>query len=325
VNIAEIFEVTPKPRRGAAEVPYLDFWVPVAVDESYVVAIRHPSGALTFHTGEFDMQRRGARAGRPNTMRFRIPLRMTPDVTRRRGVISKGSKIIILRVAGAIADAALPKLATIWEARSWKVRGLAEGWLKVDSAGLKSGNLIPALPSGTETPSGRTLLLLHGTFSHAASAFKGLAGTDFFARIQPLYGDQVFAVNHFTLSKTPEENAKDLIDRLPTHPITFDVITHSRGGLVLRNLVERTNALGREAKRFDLHHAVLVASPNEGTPLATPTRWKETVGWIATLVDHLPDNPLTFAASWVSESIVWLAQRAAGGIPGLASMDGGGP
>src|SRR5215207_1788560 len=73
-----------------------------------------------------------------------------------------------------------------------------------------------------------------------------------------------------------------------------------------------------------LHHAVLVASPNDGTPLATPTRWQDTVGWLANLLEHFPDNPLTFAASFVAEAIVWLAQRAAGGIPGLAAMDSAG-
>lgn len=324
VRIAEIHEAEPKPERRATELPFLDFSVPVKDDESYVVAIRHPSGALTFHTGEFDIQRRRGPRGRPNTVRFRLQLRVAPDVSRRRGIISKTAKVIILRVGGAIADAVLPKLVAIWEARSWKARGLAEGWIKLDASSLKSGNLVPAVPTGSPTPSGRSLVLLHGTFSHAASAFKGLAATDFFARVEPLYGDQIFAVNHFTLSKTPDENARDLVERLPAHPITFDVITHSRGGLVLRNLVERANAIGPAAKRFDLQHAILVASPNEGTPLATPGRWKETVGWVATLVDHFPDTPLTFAASWVAESIVWLAQRAANGIPGLASMDSGG-
>ena len=46
------------------------------------------------------------------------------------------------------------------------------------------------------------------------------------------------------------------------------------------------------ADRLRLGHAVLVASPNEGTPLATPERWDQTVGWFANLMEVLPDNPV---------------------------------
>jgi hypothetical protein len=69
---------------------------------------------------------------------------------------------------------------------------------------------------------------------------------------------------------------------------------------------------------------VLVASPNDGTPLATPERWENTIGWFANLLEVIPENPLTFAAGFVAEGIVWIAQRAAGGLPGIAAMDGGG-
>ena len=84
-----------------------------------------------------------------------------------------------------------------------------------------------------------------------------------------------------------------LLEGLPRQTTTFDVITHSRGGLVLRTLVERADAFGPLADRFKLGHAVLVASPNEGTPLATPERWSDTVGWVANLLELFPDNPFT--------------------------------
>ena len=74
-----------------------------------------------------------------------------------------------------------------------------------------------------------------------------------------------------------------LLDGLPDQTTTFDVVTHSRGGLVLRHLVERANRFGSFSHRFKLGHAVLVASPNDGTPLATPRRWEDTIGWIANI------------------------------------------
>ena len=78
------------------------------------------------------------------------------------------------------------------------------------------------------------------------------------------------------------------------------------------------------ARRFKLGRAVLVASPNEGTPLATPRRWDETVGWIANLLEMLPDNPFTTGAAFVANGLVWLANHASGDLPGLHSMDGDG-
>src|SRR5205823_1713162 len=111
---------------------------------------------------------------------------------------------------------------------------------------------------------------------------------------------------------------------LPDGVFEFDVITHSRGGLVLRNLVEKSAALGVAGQRFRLGHAVLVASPNEGTPLATPKRWQDTVGWFANLLEMFPDNPFTTGAEFVANGLVWLAKHASGDLPGLHSMDGAG-
>ena len=70
--------------------------------------------------------------------------------------------------------------------------------------------------------------------------------------------------------------------------------------------------------------AVLVASPNDGTPLATPKRWDETVGWMANLLELFPDNPFTTGAAFVANGLVWLANHALGDLPGLHSMDGRG-
>jgi tetratricopeptide (TPR) repeat protein len=115
-----------------------------------------------------------------------------------------------------------------------------------------------------------------------------------------------------------------MLESLPDQTTTFDVVTHSRGGLVLRNLVERSADLGTHARRFELGRAVLVASPNEGTPLATPKRWEQTVGWMANLLEMLPDNPFTTGASFVANGLVWLANHASGDLPGLHSMDADG-
>ena len=101
-------------------------------------------------------------------------------------------------------------------------------------------------------------------------------------------------------------------------------MTHSRGGLVLRNLVERGTQFGDLSRRFKLGRAVLVASPNDGTPLATPQRWDDTVGWLANVLEMFPDNPFTTGAAFVANGLVWLANHALGDLPGLHAMDGDG-
>src|SRR5262249_9164925 len=127
-----------------------------------------------------------------------------------------------------------------------------------------------------------------------------------------------------TLSRTPEENVRMLLTALPDTTFTFDVVTHSRGGLVLRNLVERAPVFGDLSSRFTLGRAILVAAPNEGTPLATPSRWEHTVAWIANLLEMFPDNPFTIGAEFVANGIVWIARHASGDLPGIRSMDGDG-
>ena len=323
VSVEQVIEATPTATRRAAGVPMIDISVVPDSTETYALAIRHPSGALTFHAPEVDIGPRRGRSVRAVGFRFRVTLRGGGTAGGRRGIVSSVVKAVLLKVGTKIVDALLPTLAAKAESALWRKAGLAEGWFKMDETSLRSGALQPGRPR-EPSASGRTLLFLHGTFSHAASAFRGLANQQFFARVKPLYGDEIYAFNHFSVSKTPEENARDLLSGLPDRETSFDVITHSRGGLVLRNLVERRSALGGAANRFKLRHAVLVASPNDGTPLATPKRWETTVGWFANLLELFPDNPFTFGAGFVADAIVWIAQRAAGGLPGIASMDSGG-
>jgi hypothetical protein len=328
VTVEETFEATPTDagRRSTAS-PDLALEVELKPGESALLAIRHPSGAITFHpSGEHAVRpgRRGAPG--PAVARFRVPIRRVATATGRRGVISKAIKIAVIKVAKAVIDKAagmaLPKLAAAWERRVWTKRNLKEGWFRVTPGSGSAAAL--TLTPGVPDPGPRSLLLVHGTFSNAASAFGPLAKSGFFERVLPLYDTRVYAYNHHSVSRTPDENARLLLEGLPAGEHRFDAITHSRGGLVLRSLVEHRERHGALAGRFKLGHAVLVASPNDGTPLATPTRWENTVGWFANLMEVVPDNPFTTGVEFVSESIVWLASQFANDLPGLRAMDGAG-
>ena len=118
--------------------------------------------------------------------------------------------------------------------QGWAGRGMG----RRHSTALAAGKLPPTLPAVAAGQ--RALLLVHGTFSHTASAFGVLAVSDFFEAVRPMYGDRVYGFDHFTISKGPEENVSEMLASSPCGgggaAGTFDVVSHSRGGLVVRTL-----------------------------------------------------------------------------------------
>jgi tetratricopeptide (TPR) repeat protein len=272
-----------------------------------LLAIRLPSGALTFHVPV---------QVRPRHSRFRVTVRRRADSRDQ----SQTIKLMIVGIARTPLDAAtglaLPSLAEAFERRAWKRHGLKEGWHHVTAATLAKGRLSPRRPASPK----RSLLLLHGPLSSTSASFRGLARTKFFERIRRSYGDRVYGFEHFTMSRTPEENVRMLLEGLPEAPTLFDVIAYSRGGLVLRTLVERSAVFGPLGARFRLGQAVLAAVPNEGTPLGDPRRWMESACWLANAIEALPDNPFTFGAEFVAAALVWIANHASGELPGLHAM-----
>ena len=294
----------------------LDLTVDVEPGRAAMLALRHPSGALTFHRPVGSTTRGGRGASQA---RFQVTVRSGGAT---RGLAGQAVKAIVVKVAKVAGDKLvsllLPRLVETFEKRFWAEHGLKEGWVQVTKDTLASRTLAP----GTPVSPARSLLFIHGPMSNAAAGFHELASTNFFERVKDVYGDRIFAFNHFSLHRTPEENAGMLLEALPEHATTFDVVAHSRGALVLRNLVERARTFGPLSKRFSLGRAVLVAAPNNGTPLASPDRWEHTVGWIANLLELLPDNPFTIGAEFVANGLVWMANHASGDIPGLHAMDG---
>ncbi len=322
-----------QPRR-AAILSTLDLEMDAEPDAAYVVMARHESGAIVFAVPTQTERRSTARGVATCTVRFTIPIPQTaaaepPAEQQRRALIGKIVKATVLKVVGKLADLAMPLLAKAAETAIWKLKGLHEGWKSVSPANLQVPDLSPidiAKAVSTDTAQ-RNLLFIHGTFSHASSAYSALAGTrgsdgkTLFENLQPIYGNRIYAFDHFTVSRTPEENARTLLAALPKGPCLFDVVTHSRGGLVLRTLVEDAARLGPNAARFQLGRAVLVASPNDGTPLASPNRFQDLLNWLSNLMDLFPENPFTTATGFITEGLAWLAHAVQVDIPGLASMN----
>lgn len=133
-----------------------------------------------------------------------------------------------------------------------------------------SAPTLGAVPSGTS--SNRALLLVHGTFSSTASPVEGF-GPEFIQWAKQRYR-MVLGLEHWTLSKTPEENATLLAAELQALdpslllPGALDVISHSRGGLVARAFCELLEGQSKAVRNL-----IFLGTPNCGTDLANPEKW----------------------------------------------------
>ncbi len=132
----------------------------------------------------------------------------------------------------------------------------------------------------------RVLLLIHGTFSKTASPVEGF-GPSFLGWARERYR-AVLGLDHWTLSKTPLENAKMLVEQLRIlepnllEGRRLDIITHSRGGLVARAF---TKLLGGAPA---VRNLIFLGTPNCGTDLANPKNWGALADTLVNLtgVDH---------------------------------------
>ena len=118
---------------------------------------------------------------------------------------------------------------------------------------------------------GRALLLIHGTLSRTALPVDEF-GADFIRWARTRYS-HVLGFDHWTLSKSPEDNAKTLVECLRASAPQLlkerrlDIIAHSRGGLVARafcDLLDQRGAVGQ---------LVFLGTPNCGTDLGNPKKW----------------------------------------------------
>jgi len=138
------------------------------------------------------------------------------------------------------------------------------------------------------------LLLLHGTCSSTSGSFGDLAGSDYWKKICSQYGSNILSCEHYTWTKSPLQNAVDLLEQIPAH-LELHLLSHSRGGLIGEllsrcshpatyfdeseikflehekrpadaKLLRRLNALAEE-KQIRVSRFVRVAAPIAGTSL----------------------------------------------------------
>ncbi len=170
------------------------------------------------------------------------------------------------------------------------------------------------LPPGREH---RVLLYVHG-FNSSIAAGGG-------AQLVPQFVDQYDAIlgyDHPTLGHDPLENARALLEIIPDDlQLSVDLVAHSRGGLVIRSLVELLDW----TPKLRPVRLVTAGSPHAGTRLADPEHWDRLVSMGMTLGSWLAS--IGGGAFWAPKLLEFVLKAAAQGIfslPGLAAMIPGG-
>lgn len=203
-----------------------------------------------------------------------------------------------------------------------------------------------------QVPGGGPLLVfLHGTASSTSGSFGALTAEDeaqpAWRRLRKRYGERIFALQHRSLSRSPAENALELLELLPDSA-ELHLVSHSRGGLVGELLCRGSFADGRpaftddELQRFAHHEerAVLqtlsrrlgekrprvsrfvrVACPARGTTLAS-RRLDHYLSALLNAIGLVPALAASPGYQFVKAALLALAKKRADvdDLPGLEAM-----
>lgn len=317
--------------------------VPLASDEAAVVMYIDEAGLVSFHYAQAPEAAAAvlpSRAvGADRQLRFRLQLRT--GVSRQpgasRGWIAKATskiiKVLVVKVFPDQVGGFAARRVQVWEQKQRAFVGLHGGsWAQLlDPTPTPLGSLAPYQGR-------RSLLLIHGTTSTTAGAFAGLATQGaLLDRLHAMYGGRVLGFNHHTLSVPVAENLRQFFGALAASPgeYAFDIVCHSRGGLVARALAHLTDEqVGKltgtawqrpVGVKLNIGRIVFVATPNAGTALAEPQRIPGFVDRLANYVNMLPDATLTIASGALLSLAGAVAEVALPRLPGLADQVPGSP
>ncbi|MEU6986387.1 hypothetical protein ABZ946_23605 [Streptomyces sp. NPDC046324] len=312
-------------QRGDAAVPQLAVQVPApAEDEEQVVLEVDATGVVRWVVSDTAVRGDGTdRAESTQTFRVSMEQFGVPGAVRERGLVGFGvSKMLhvlrfpIQQAAGRVAEFAVGR----WETRfrPYGLRLTTPGsFLDPTADGPVTADRLAEL---ADRP---FLVFVHGTFSRCHSGFHGIATDGQLLRdLHARYQDRVLVFDHPTVHLDPVDNARWFLERLPTdRPLTLDLVTHSRGGLVARRLGQEGTARAAGRPAPSVRTLVHVATPNAGTVLADAQHLGDLLDVFTNLLGLLPDEIVTTTLEVVLEVVKHCATGALGGLGGLAAMD----
>ncbi|HUF71001.1 MAG TPA: caspase family protein, partial [Longimicrobiales bacterium] len=225
-------------------------------------------------------------------------------------------KELVFPLIDPVIGAVTNTFVASWEGRNrpYRVRSFSPDDFATADAHVVAGEEWNRLGSG------RALMLVHGTFSRAHSAFGGMP-RQFVESLHGLYDGRVFAVDHFTLSHDPKKNVSWFLEQLPPDTsLDLDIICHSRGGLVSRVLTEKQSEFSLGSRRLKVGKVIFVGTPNAGTVLADSKHIGDLIDTFTNLANFVPDVGVSDIIAGVIAVAKQLAVGAFGGLPGLQAM-----
>lgn len=224
VSESKGFDITPLAQRGIAENP-----IDVQIPEDALVEVEFDNGARFWTTGR-DLRDRltppGLRTSRSlveDHTPWTLPDRL--DVPgERRGLLGKLTLKALRWVGFDPVKAGRELVIEYAQTRTVPTEGL----FAVGDNGISGTPLTEAIPDG-----GPVLILLHGTASCTRGSFSKfwMRQGEHWSTLRKRFGDRIFALEHWTLTRSPIENALGVARLLP-NKASVSFISHSRGGLI---------------------------------------------------------------------------------------------
>lgn len=230
---------------------------------SDVIEVTLDSGARLYTTlGQFlnDYPPQRPR-GEARPTQFELPAALTAPDSRRgiAGMVIKALKKLNIDPVGGAAKLSARELCEWYEKRQLEPARSGVGQEALWRCRTEPGKPFALLPvTSAEIKAGKPLLvLLHGTASSTRGSFSELwnepsvesVRTELFSE----YQDRIFAFEHYSLTRSPIENALNLLEWLPANA-EVHLLSHSRGGLIGELLCrgQRTGGAPFEATDIDL-------------------------------------------------------------------------
>jgi hypothetical protein len=246
----------------------VEVWSAVGVPAGtrLVLLYRDESGGLSWHFARRDAV--GVRE------RFVVPLRTAAaraSLRLRQFPLAGGIVTNVGRKILRVLAVPLPQEPMSTFVRRWEEHRGHEKIRRVTPDDFNRGEA-PRFTDWDQLARGRGLLLTHGLFSSTGGMLSQLRPEQM-RELYERYQGRVIAFDHFTVSRSPEENASRFLEELrargDNRSFEFDVLAHGRGGIVARTLCERASELaGSDAAR--IANIFFAGTPNHGSALASP-------------------------------------------------------
>jgi pimeloyl-ACP methyl ester carboxylesterase len=329
--------------RAAAATPPEPLLVEVKVerDAAALVLVEEPGGAVRWQRPEARRRRgratRGAKGrktrardfgegnGAGETLVFRIPVADTAGRKAKTRADGEGSrafggvkkkilKVFVYPITDKIFGPIGKGFARKWEKthRPAFVRSLTSENYQDDR---------PDFPHLSQTEwkrleGGRALLFVHGTFS-TSGAFRKIERS-VIEELARRYDGRLFAFNHPTLSEDPTENAQSFLSEVRRNGarLEVDIVCHSRGGLVARQIATLGPAAGCSVRKI-----VFVGAPNAGTPLTDADHMVDMLDRYTNLTKLIPNGIASTIVNSLVTALKVVAHGALNDLPGLDAMD----